>query len=142
MPDGSNAVTAAMFSDQLDILQELLVMRKNDVLECLLSEDDSTPSLLLQLERENIELAKKMGFTLKEQQEVSKGPETWQGADESKGDETLLSGKADELDIVASPEETSVIISESLLYETSDYFFLSLKKEKNGQETMQLIAGY
>jgi hypothetical protein len=98
-----------MFSDRLDVLQELLVMRKNDVLECLLSEDDNTPSLLLQLERENIELAKQMGFTLKEQ-EVSKGPDTWQGADESKGEESLLPEKADETDTGASPEETSVIL--------------------------------
>ena len=111
MPDGSNAITAAMFGDRLDILQELLTMRRNDVLECLLSEDDNTPSLLIQLERENIELASKMGYSLK-QDNASKGPETWQGADESKGEETP--GEIRAMDSSSFPEKTMVIPKFSL----------------------------
>jgi len=95
---GQNAVAAVINSGNLPLLQQLMDMRKNDVLECLLSEngpEGESSSLLIKLEQENLDLASELGYSIASGGDKSPGKDVlWkvqsmENSEEAKGVEEV-----------------------------------------------------
>jgi hypothetical protein len=57
-----NCIVSVINKKSLNILNEIISMRKNDVIECLLTDDGENSSFLVRLEESNINLALSLGY--------------------------------------------------------------------------------
>ena len=60
----NNCIIDIIESKNIELLLELISMRKNDVIETILTESNEESSYLIKLEEENIKLAKLLGYNL------------------------------------------------------------------------------
>lgn len=142
--NGMTCIETAINDKNIEMLELLIKMRRNDVLEKVLhvseGESEEGISLLIQLQQENIRLANALGYTVKKIEDQSIRIDNLENDNlERENNEDSLNEMTISNDISLTQQVSTSLVTENMTYETEISLLKSVKSLAASDQILKIL---